>query len=277
MDILKPFKDMGKVQAMKYRARAFKARNTRLENEVQRLQALIKDDILTLRAATKKYKGNEYQTYEKAVNEINDKYIGIADWGVLQTGSIVDLRAAFSIGEGIKIIEKAKAPAEVKWIESFLRYNDLDREVVQEFAKEAEIEGKIAIKLFIEERDKQVNVTARYISWTDKKYTVETDPQDYLRYSKLRWRPKDKDTDEVLEEAEFVYKKFGGRINRPNEAAPKIMKCLTQIENLDKALRDWREINDLYAPPIPTLECEDAKAAKEMNDAVENINFKIKK
>jgi hypothetical protein len=277
-------KNLTNVQMMKFRLSSQKGRFTKLEKRVAKLQALVKDDILSITDKTSEYKGNAYPTYSNAVAEINKKYNGTADWGVLQTGSIIDLRAAFVINEGIKVVAKeGEAVAELEWANRFLEYNNIDNEVAQEYAKEAEIEGKIAIKLAVEEKDidgkeeKETMISARYISWTDKKYTIKTNPQDYMDYQELTWMPKDKTKEETLNEKEFIYKKFGGRINEPNTAAPKIMKCLTQIENLDKALRDWREIDNIFASPILGVECKTKEDAKSASEALKDKNWKIKK
>jgi len=288
--IRKYTKDMTDVQFMKRKVASQKGRITKLEDSVHKLQYLIKDDMLALIDSKAVYKGNLYSTYQSAITEINRKYNGTADWGVLQTGSIIDLRAAFIVGDGIIISEKKpgeELSAELEWVEEFFRYNDLDKEVVQEFAKEAEIEGKIALKLAIEEdkekdeeveeKNKKWKVSVRFISWLDKKYKVETNPQDYLDYQKLTWPKTGTHEAETLDAKEFVYKKFGGRIMNPNEAAPKIMKCLTQVENLDKAGRDWREINNIFAGPILAAECENDDDVKSTMEALSDKNWKIKK
>ena len=292
MGIINTVKNMANVQMMKYKVASQKGRVTKLENEVHKLQALVRDDILTIKEAETKYVGNKYRTYDSAITEIDKKYNATADWGVMQTGTIIDLRAAFSIGEGIKVIQKGnedeeknkkeEKDKEKKWIEAFLEYNDLDKEVIQEYAIEAEIEGKLAIKLSVDtikddEDKEQTMINTTFISWQEKKYKIKTDPNDYKKYIELRWKPKDKNKDEVLKENEFVYKKFGGRIDRPNEAAPKMMKCLTYVENLDKALRDWREINRIFGGPILYMECSTEDEVKKATEALNSKNFKIKK
>ena len=283
MGIAKTLKDLTNVQFMKYRVANQKGRVTKLENQVHSLQHLVKDDILSLTTAVTSYKGNSYPSYPEAVAEIDRKYRGVADWGVVQTGNIIDLRAAFIIGDGITISAKEEgAELELEWTERFLKYNDLDREVSQDFAKEAEIEGKIALKLALEE-DKEAKkedvfmVSVRYISWTDKKYEIIPNPLDYLDYQKLKWKETGQTKGETLEAKEFVYKKFGGRISKPNEAAPKIMKCLTQIEGLDKAERDWRQINHIFAGPVLYAECIDGKTVAIALAALADKNFKINK
>ena len=249
--------------------------------EVQ--EALVKD-ILTLTEQQSAYVGNEYRTYSQAVKAIADKYNGGADWGVIQTGTIIDLRAAFILGEGIQVTHtteaRAEAESELQWAEDFLDYNDLDAEMAQEMAKEAEIEGKIAIRIFYDRekyRDWPGMVSARYIPWTSRNYTVTANKDDYSYYEKLSWEAGADYAAGNLGEDEFIYKKFGGRINDPNQAQPKIMKCLTQIDRLDKALRDLREINHLFASPTPDFKAEDETQASKLLDYLKNINWKIGK
>lgn len=252
---------------------------TSLQVQLQRaklIHAQMSTDLLIAREETKKYKSNYYPTYEQAVLEINNKYNGLADWGVVQTGNIIDLRAAFTIAEGISIkpAVKGQGKAEVKFANDFLKYNDLDKEIIQEFAKEAEIEGKILTRLFWEKADEMVST--RYVSWLSKKYTVKANPQDYLDIQSVTWKD-EKGQDVTLEPPEFVYKKFGGRVNEPNSAAPKIMKCLSKIDDLDKALRDLREIDRIFAGPLLWVKFETAADAAKGQAALDMINWKIKK
>jgi hypothetical protein len=249
--------------------------------QIQLTQAKVKaaqmaSDILVAREDSKKYKSNYYPSYDMAIQEINNKYKATADWGIVQTGNIIDLRAAFTIAEGINIKTKVKGQGrdELKFAQDFLEYNDLDKEVIQEFAKEAEIEGKILLRLFWEEADKMVST--RYVSWLSKKYKANPNPQDYLDIQTVTW--KDEEGKEIkLEPAEFIYKKFGGRVNEPNEAAPKIMKCLSKIDDLDKALRDLREIDRIFAGPLLWFKFENAADAQKGQVVLDQINWKIKK
>ena len=262
-----------------------------LRNEMRQMRVKTQHlfDILsaTEEDDTGAYKGNEYRTYRKAVNAINAKYNASAKWGVMQTGSIIDLRAAFIISQGIKVSAREKnvdASKEIKWTNAFLEYNDLDKEMIQEFAKEAEIEGKILIKIDVDETDKLIKykeydykmVSARYVSWIDKGYEVETEEDDYRKYKSVTWEGKKPGK---LEKDIFIYKKFGGRLNEPNIAQPKIMKCLTQIDNLDKALRDWREINRIFAGPILYYKANEVlkESVTKALEALDNKNLKIKK
>lgn len=243
---------------------------------------LTRDYLLLKDESTMAYKGNAYGSYADAVVAIDEKYNGVAAWGTLQTGNIIDIRAAFIIAEGVQVsdaTEDKSAEAELEFATAFLSYNDLDREMAQDFAKEAELEGKILIRLVWDKEDQMV--MARYVSWLSKRYEVTVDPNDYTWYRSVGWRPTKDDvgaTDVIkVEEPYFVYKKFGGRVNRPNDAAPKLMKCLTQVEDLDKALRDLREIDRLFAAPVLVVKFDDPKDAAQAQDDIDKMNWKIKK
>lgn len=247
--------------------------------QTMELQALIIDDITAATTAgSKKYVGNVYRDYLTTIKEIAAKYEGTAEWGALETGNIIDVRAAFIIGQGVAAIPVAKEfkkSKEMEFIKAFFDYNGIDREMAQEFAKEAEIEGCFLGQLFWDDDDKQVSL--RFLSRVDKAYTIVTDPKDYSWYQQATWTEGGSTTPISIKEPEFVYARFGGRVHRPNKPMPKIGKCLTQIEAIDKALRDWREINNLFATPVPTIECKDAADAKAMDEAASKINWKLRK
>lgn len=262
--------------------------NTRLASQNKRLeeiQELIVDDILSLRRAQEEYVGNDYRDYESAVAAIAEKYNGEAAWGCLQTGTCVDLRAAFILGDGIRIIhtteKKSEAQAELDFAKDFLEYNDLDGELAQEMAKETEIEGKVLVRLAWDNKESYRGrpgmPSARFVSWSTKHYTVEADPQDYLVYRKVTWPAQADSPAGSISEPDFVYAKFGGRINDPNKAQPKVMKCLTQIDRLDRALRDLREIMHLYASPTPSFKCDTPQQAANLMAFLEHKNWRIGK
>jgi hypothetical protein len=247
-------------------------------------QELLVKDILTLQETTHAYVGNDYQVYEDVVYAIGEKYCGRAEWGALQTRSIIDLRGAFILGEGLRVTHttetRAEAERELQFATDFMSFNDLDGELDQEMAKEAEIEGKIAIRLWLDEesyRDWDGMVSARFLSWQTRKYTVEADANDYLWYKNLKWKAAGIVLAGNLNEAQFVYAKFGGRINMPNEAQPKIAACLTQIDRLDRALRDLREIDHLFASPTPYFKVLSVAEGQAIETYIEKTNWRIGK
>ena len=252
--------------------------------ELRSLNALLLDDIDRATTASSTYVGNAYKTYDAIIKAIADKYQAKADWGCQQVGSIIDVRAAFIIGEGVQVspVDPADAESpEMDFAKAFFDYNDLDREMPQEFAKEAEMEGCF-LGLLRWEKDPTFNdggmVALRYMSRNETKYKVVTPDDDYSYYEKIEWNDS-KRGPQSLETPGFVYARFGGRVHLPNEPTPKIGKVLTEIEGLSKALRDWREINRLFGAPTPDIECDSAEQAQWMADNLEAVwrNLKIKK
>ena len=240
----------------------------------------LQESILTAKGveSSNTYKGNEYGSYKEAVAEIGAKYFGTAKWGVW-AGNIIDVRSAFIIGRGLRIVNTgdSKGP-EMDWANEFMDYNRFEISLPIIFANEAEIEGKFLSKLFIDEEDKEYarndyKIKARYMSWRDYAYTVVANAKDYLRYEKIKYQ---EDTiDKFIPEAEFVYRKFGGRVSDPNSATPKLWRSLTQIDDISKAYRDWRKINSLFASPTPTFTFAEAKDAETFSKQI--INWKIGK
>jgi hypothetical protein len=256
------------------------AQNTRLGE----VQELLVDDILALKTSAAQYVGNDYRDYEATVKAVSEKYSGTSEWGCLQTGTIIDLRAAFILGDGVKIVHrtetKEEAKNELQWAKDFFEFNALDAEMAQELAKEAEIEGKIALQLFWEPdgyKGYPGMVSVRFLSWLSKRYTVEVDPKDYMWYRRLKWAAGANWAEGDVPEEEFVFKKFGGRIYDVKDARPKIAKCLTQIDRLDKALRDLREINHIFASPTPDFECAEAQQVTTTLQRIKDQNWRIGK
>ena len=247
--------------------------------EKSELQALVIEDITTAtRLAEKKFIGNAYRDYLTTIKEIASKYEGAAEWGVLQTGNVIDVRAAFIIGQGVAAVPSSpdfKGSPEMEFVKAFMEYNDLDREMAQEFAKEAEIEGCFLGQLAWNDEDQMISL--QFQSRVDRAYTITHKPKDYAWYTTAAWKESGAVLDTILEEPDFVYVRFGGRVHRINAPMPKVGKCLTQIESIDKALRDWREINNLFASPIPVIECTDEKSAEAMAAKVAGINWKLRK
>ncbi len=266
-----------------------------LQEENRRLaqtQELLVDNILVVQEKDATYTGNRYKTCDAAVEEVAKKYSGNADWGVLQVGNIVDIRAAYIIGQGLKISKvegevdpatgkkKADATPEYEFAQRLIEKCELDHELPQALAREAEIEGKTLIKLFpVESKDAAAiggfDIAIRWISWTTNHYKVKMNPDDYLQLESVEWDPSGKHV--KLTPEQCVYKRFAGRLDIPNEAMPRVAKCLTQIENLDMALRDWRQINKLYAAPTPHVQCETSEQAEKVNKDVAKVNWKIGK
>jgi hypothetical protein len=229
--------------------------------------------------------GNSYPTFDESIKELSRKYEGIAEWGCDQTRTIIDCRAAFTIGDGIQVVEidpttgratlepTGKFDKERQFIQAFINHNNLDEEAVQEYAKEAELEGRILFRLIPNADGK--NIDLRLLSYNTNHYVVESDPNDYQHYTKVTY--KQKSTEITLNEGEFIYKKFAGRVDKVNDIMPKTATILRKLEDLDKAMKDLRAINNLFASPTPHFDCTEANAAVDLNELLKKVNWKIGK
>jgi hypothetical protein len=228
---------------------------------------------------TKTYTGNPYPTYDAAITELARKYEGVAEWGILMTKNIIDLRAAFIIAGGIKVQAKNGqedlAERELSFLQEFFRENKLDFGMTQEFAKEGELEGRFLAKLIPDSERKNINL--RFIPYTSAKYQVKSNPDDYSEYLKVEIPASGTAVAITLEEDEFVYAKFSGRVNKVNELMPKVASILRQIEDVDKALYDLRKMNRLFASPTPYFETQDRLAAQSMHDRLKEIRWNVGK
>lgn len=231
-------------------------------------------------ASSGAFTGNPYKTYAAQVSETSKKYEGRADWGWQPTKNIIDIRAAFTIGEGVEPLIKdgeSGGKEALKYIKDFLDANALDEEAAQDWAKEAEIEGKFLVRLRASTDPKDQTIRALFLPWTQHGYKVITAPEDYTQILKVTYQVSGTGRDVTLTTEEFVFASFGGRTHNVDETPTKVASVLRHIEALDKALRDWREINHLFAAPTPTFECEEKAAADALHDRLKNINWKIGK
>lgn len=216
---------------------------------------------------------NPYKTYQAAVKALAEKYEGTADWGVLQIKNIIDIRSAFIIGQGLKLVCDEKNSRELEFIEEFIRYNNFDEEMPQELAKEAEIDGRALVKIIPNIENKQIDL--RYVSYSSNNYKVITDAEDYQKYLRVEYQTKSKHV--ILDESEFVYKKFAGRIDKVNDVMPKVAMVLRQCEDLDKALVDWRNGNYFFATPTPYFKCSDKQEVESLYNKLKSVNWKVGK
>lgn len=271
-------------------------------------------DAMTGEESSYLYGSNRYKDYGRAVNAINQKYENNASWGNSLTANIVDFRAAVTVSSGpqykpamsstIKMRDdkgqsiggENQAPGtqskegkandkggemgaerEMDFCRSLFEVNDINHETPQEWGREAEIEGRIAVTLAYDEDKKQV--VAQHRPWSIYKYKEIRSKANRKSIEKITWDANQAEGIEAgsAEGDTLVCRRFAGRSSAKNPTT-KVMRCLTEIEYIDQAFRDWREINRLYASPIPVFECGTPEEAEEMNAQLKaGLNFKIKK
>jgi len=216
-----------------------------LEHQVKRLTADIQasTDITTNTDSTTTlhYRGTpvKYSSYDKQVTALGKLYENTAEWGCMIAKNVIDIRTAFSVGEGIDVKKrkgfKGSADAEMEWVEEFMRFNNLDEEMPQEYAKEAEIEGKVLLRFLVDEKARNIRIV--HVPWRKFKYTVYTPDYDFFNYIKAEYIGSGEPGIKFdLKPEWFVYKRFGGSADKINETPPKTAFVLREIEDLDKAI-----------------------------------------
>lgn len=260
-------------------------------------------DALTGEESPSVYGTNSYKEYAKAVQAVNLKYENGAVWGNALTANIIDFRAAVTVSSGPQykpamdstIQQKddegkeigsgnngsdpimGNAEAEIDFCRSFFEANDINHETPQEWGREGEIEGRVAVRLKWDEKKKQV--IAEHMPWIKYKYEEIRSKENTKTIESIKWDTQTADNIPAgtVGGDELVCRRFSGRLTSKNPTT-KVMRCLTQIDYIDQGFRDWREINRLYASPVPDVECKTADEAEEMNKAIKgNVNWKIKR
>jgi len=257
--------------------------NRQVRSLVSEIQA--SEDITTNTDSTssKHYIGlpTRYNSYDKQVTHLGKMYDNLADWGNMIAKNIIDVRTAFSVGRGLDVIKQPEftgsAEKEIAWCKEFMRFNNLNEEMPQEYTKEAEIEGKILFRFGIDEENK--NVCLIHVPWRQYKYKVSTSPDNYLHYIQVDCTATNDGSDVSfsLKEPLFVYKRFGGSVSKPNETPPKTAFVIREMEDIDKAIWDWRKINKLFSMPTPVIYAPDKQTAKEVKEWVDKNNWRIGK
>lgn len=242
-----------------------------LRSQIADLQNSV--SILIGNATETTSKGNPYRDYKSAISALSSKYEGTAEWGVPQVKNIIDIRSAFIIGQGINIACEEKDARELEFIKDLVKLNNIDEEMPQELAKEAEIEGRSLVKLIPNEEERNIDV--RFLSYTSKGYKINTEPDDYQRYTEAVYL--NSGSQVIIPANEFVYKKLSGRADKVNDIMPKAAMILKQCEDLDKALYDWRQANYYFGVPTPYFKCVDKNEVDATYQKMQKSNWKVGK
>jgi len=246
----------------------------KLKSEIATLQASLNILLNAQEQKPTRYTGNPYPDYQTKVRALSKAYDGEAEWGSLTVRNIVDVRAAFLIGGGVRAVRvenvKGDAKRELEFLDKFKLVNKISRKLSIDWAREGEIEGKFLTSLTPEDG----NIRIRHIPWSKIAYTVETPENEFDEYLRVVYEGLNPFT---LTGNKFAYVRFGGRSDQVNTPAPKVSLVLRHIEDLDKALWDWRKINHLYAAPTPDFECDEPSQVDDLREHIRATNWRLGK
>jgi len=269
-----------------------------LENQLEAREEFVHMADLALQAASqitvgetddesssnKHYTGNPYKTYASKVGALTKMYEGKKDWGNDVAKNVVDIRAAFLVGSGVKVVPnedyKGNTDREIDFINSFIAYNNIDKDTPLNWASRAEIEGKFLCR-FENVMDNPIYplgmVRVVHVSWNTNSYTVEHEPNNYDRFTRAYYNNGGSGTNFNLTPPEFIYRRFAGSAGEINETPSKAAMVLRNIQDLDKAYWDWRQIDHLYASPTPAFAFENSDEAKNFYNSASFKNWRIGK
>ena len=219
-----------------------------------------------------------YNSYSKQVAQLAKMYDNVANWGCMIAKNVIDVRTAFSVGEGLDVKKRVgfegDATKELEWVVDFMHFNNLDNEMPQEYAKEAEIEGKVLFRFLIDLDAKNVRLV--HVPWRQYQYEILTPDWDFYNFVRARYIGSgDPKISFDLLRPFFVYGRFGGNSYKVNITPPKTAFVIREMEDLDRAVVDWRIINRLFSAPTPVISAPDKQTAKEINEWIDKKNWKI--
>ncbi len=259
----------------------WKRRTRELELALVKAQEYI-TDILTFQAGEKAQginaSPNPYESRESLVAELVRKYKGYARWGNQLIQRIVDTRAAFTMAGGLKATVKApgQGQPELSFIREFLDLNELDGQFGQQLAVEKELEGQVLLALDWDEEIE--NARVKFISWNDTHYQARYRDDLYHRVSGISYLDPDTKDEVEIPAERAIFLKFNARINS-REGVPTLSGLLVEAEDIDRALRDWRKLNQYFASPTPFFKTKDLQEARELYQHLlsPGINWRIGK
>jgi hypothetical protein len=217
---------------------------------------------------------NNYPTYTKQVDDINEMYNNRTDYGGEFLRSVLDTRVAFLIGEGLTI--KSNDKRLVKWINEFLDFNKLRGSKLLDVVLIGEMEGKCLLVLQDDKKNKKVKV--RKYSWYNNPYDVEMDKNDSEQIKSVTYQENKEDSkQDIAKPDKLVYVKLGGSPDRINNTVPKIANVLTDIENASRCKYDLRKNNHLFGRVTPYFKTTTANEAKSIFQKIQAIFWKVGK
>jgi len=218
---------------------------------------------------------NSYSTYEAQVKATYEKYNAFTDFGSQQTRAIIDVRSAFISGEGISVSCKNEATA--KWIENFMDKQKLNGSLFVNAVKGSEMAGQVLFSL---------------------DYTAATDTsEDFIRVRRLKYsydnpfkvKYSDKLFSDEIEDIQikrdgrwvtigidnYIYVRTGGDDSNLYMPTTRVGIVLTDIDNYDRALKDIRRNNFVFARVTPTFEVASEAEAKNLKLWLQKIQWKV--
>ncbi|MHA1302148.1 MAG: hypothetical protein ACTSPI_00400 [Candidatus Heimdallarchaeaceae archaeon] len=217
---------------------------------------------------------NVYNTYESQVTETYRKYNALSSFGNQQVRAVVDLRTAFIAGEGISISCEDEQTS--NWIETLLARNLLQGPNFINAVKGSEMAGHA---LFVLEPSEWFDKSL-FIKIIRFPYTIKEPFKPVFKNPRL----KDEVLDIVVKKEfgwqsanlrNFIYIRTGGDDGNTEGPCTKIGVVLTDMENYDRAIKDMRRNNHIFARITPTWKTKTATETTSLKSQLNEKKWKI--
>lgn len=215
---------------------------------------------------------NGYSDYDSQTEAIYDKYNGFDMYGNQMVRTVIDYRTAFIAGEGISISCKNEKTA--AWIEGFIKDNKLKGSNLINMVKGSEMAGQAIVILDNDKEEGKVSLYRKAYN-TKSPYRAVFDPLTG-KLVEIQVRNKGVNVNWVtLDIKDYVYTRIGGD-DRPNQSpTSKVGIVLTDIENYDRATKDMRRNNHIFARITPVFEVQTDGEAKTLADKLRAMRWRI--
>jgi hypothetical protein len=215
---------------------------------------------------------NNYPTYTKQVQVINQMYNNETDYASELTKSVIDTRLSFIGGAGISV--KGTSKKTVEFVTKFLEFNKLLKgSELLNVIKIGEMEGKCLIKLKPSKFHGKDVIRTISFDWYNNPYDVEMINKEVTKITLAKGgergvKSKGTDNNQNVPIDEAIYVKLGGSPDRVNETPPKLAVILTDLVNMSRAKYDTRGNNHLYGRPQWVGLTNTAAEAKALNNTI---------
>jgi len=266
------------------RKKALKKELDTLRLEYAKTQEFL-TDILTYKAGEKWNSPasvlNPYRDRATLIAEIVRKYHGYSESGSQLIQRIVDTRAAFSLGRGIRAraTDELDTSPELTFINEFLSSSGLRGQFAQQLAVEKELEGQVLLRLDpVMAGGAFSHVRVNFISWNDTHYAVDFRDGHYGDVEAVHYTDPVTNDEVTIPSERTVFMRFNARANA-EAGIPTLSGLLQEAEDIDRALRDWRQLNRYFASPTPYFKTADMEEARDLYERLSDpsVNWKVGK
>lgn len=220
---------------------------------------------------------NAFTNYESQVSETYRKYNSQADFGCQQTRAIIDLRTAFIGGEGVSVSCSNEQTA--KWIEEFITINELDSDNFINAVKGSEMAGQslfVFKKQFFDKIQKE-HIKVSRIPYTIGKHYKPVYQDQLLKEKVIDMVHKSEFGWQSFGFKDFIYTRIGGDDANNYGPVTKTGTVLTDLENYDRALKDMRRTNHIFARITPVFETETDSETSTLKTWLTSVKWTIGK